>query len=153
MKHLLILTIGFCLLFTSLPAMADQSADEAAIRNQMEKARAAYNSQDAEAIAATFDDMSFTGFGGTSRSRAEAQKGYTEYFEKNKTIHYEQIEEIGIDFATSEVAILRIKGEYTGGIGADGKPQQPRKTMGAVVMVKKAGEWLVKAVLEVPVEE
>ncbi len=37
MKYLIILTIGVCLLFASVPAMADQAADEAAIRKLMRK--------------------------------------------------------------------------------------------------------------------
>ncbi len=45
MKHLLILTIGFCLLLTSVPAMADQAADEAAMRKVAKELNATWNAK------------------------------------------------------------------------------------------------------------
>ncbi len=37
MKYLMILTIGVCLLIGTVPVMADQAADEAAVRKVMEQ--------------------------------------------------------------------------------------------------------------------
>ena len=55
MKHLLILTIGISLLI-SMPVMADQAADEAAILELSKKVHAAYNSHDAKALVALYDE-------------------------------------------------------------------------------------------------
>ena len=52
MKHLLILTIGICLL-TSVPVMANQAADEAAIREVGVQVYAASNKHDVKAWLAT----------------------------------------------------------------------------------------------------
>ena len=52
MKRLLVLTIGICLLLTSVPVMADQAEDEAAIRKAYQKLLTAFNNHDAKAMMA-----------------------------------------------------------------------------------------------------
>jgi hypothetical protein len=131
----------------------DQAAEEAAIREAMAKGPAAYNIGDARAMAAIFDENSIVGFTGNVRTRAEREQRYRESFERNDNIHFEMEEELGIFFVTSDVAILRSRGEYTGGYDADGGALPPRKSLGAVLFVKSDGEWLVSAVFERPIEE
>ena len=72
MKHLLFLTIGICLSI-SVPAMADQAEDEAAIRAAMEQIAACYNAHDAKACAALIDE-DFQNWEGTVKGRADAEK-------------------------------------------------------------------------------
>ena len=46
MERLLVLTVGICLLLTSVPAKADQAEDEAAISNVVDQVYAAMNRHD-----------------------------------------------------------------------------------------------------------
>ncbi len=55
MKHLFILTVGTCL-FISVPAVADQAADEAAIKKAAAQMATAYNNHDAPGVAACYLD-------------------------------------------------------------------------------------------------
>ncbi len=49
MKYLMILLVGVCLLIGTVPAVADQAADEAAIRELNKQIYAAVNKHDAKA--------------------------------------------------------------------------------------------------------
>ena len=51
-KDSIILTIGICLLLTSVPMLADQVEDEAAIREVVDQVYAAISKHDAKAYAA-----------------------------------------------------------------------------------------------------
>ena len=146
MKYLMILTVGVCLL-TSVPAMADQAADEAAIREVVKQCNAAYNKKDAKAMA-SFLVKNFENWPGTSKGR----KQVSEYLASQKG-QYKQLDEIGIIFVTPDVAIFKEHGENTGGLDADGKPLLPQKVLESWVLVKKDGKWLGAAVFNRPTEE
>ncbi len=147
MKYLFILTIGFCLLFTSVPAMADQAEDEAAIRKVVEQVNAAYNKKDAKAMASCITE-NFENWSGTRKGRKQS----SEYWASDKG-QYKQLDEIGIIFVTPDVAIFKEHGENTGGLDADGKPLPPQKVLEAWVLVKKNGNWLGAAIFTRPIEE
>ena len=57
MKHLMFLTFGICLLLTSVPAMADQADDEAAIRTVIEALISTMNDGDAKSMMAYVDPV------------------------------------------------------------------------------------------------
>jgi hypothetical protein len=67
MKYLMISLVGVCLLFASVPVMADQTADEAAIRAATKKFQDAMNEYDKDAAAALLDD-SFQSWTVTARA-------------------------------------------------------------------------------------
>ena len=46
MKYLMILTVGVCLLIGTVPAMADEAADEAAIRKVVRQITQAFNNKE-----------------------------------------------------------------------------------------------------------
>ena len=147
MRRLLILTVGICLLLASVPAMADQAADEAAIRKVVEQVNTAYNKKDAKAMASGFTE-NFENLSGTRKGRKEL----SEYWASQKS-HYKQLDEIGIIFVTPDVAIFKERGELTGRFDADGKPQPPQKVLEAWVLVKKNGKWMVAAFFQRTIEE
>ena len=151
MKHLMILLVGVCLLLASVPAMADQAEDEAAIRKMQQQIMAAHAKQDAKAIAALMDE-DFQNWDGTVKGRAAEEKQRRENFERQK-VQAKILDEIGIVFVTPEVAIYKFRVEITGSLDADGKPLPPLKMLYASVCVKKNDKWLRAAVFNRPVEE
>jgi hypothetical protein len=147
MKHLMILTAGVCLLFTSVPAMADQAADEAAIRELVKKANDAFNKHDAKGMAACIVE-NFESQDGKRKGRKEQSEAWA-----SQKGQYEQLDEIGIIFVTPDVAIFKEYGENTGGVDSDGKPLPPQKALEAWVLVKKNGKWLGAALFTKPIDE
>jgi uncharacterized protein (TIGR02246 family) len=141
MKYLLILTVGICLLI-SVPAMADQAEDEAAIRKVEEMYIAAYNAHDSEAVHATYvEDVQV--WRGHISGRAAATKNLAEVFAgpyKNLKVKVEN--EIGIVFITPDVAIYKAVLAGSGMVDEEGKALPPAKNMYAKVYVKKNGKWL-----------
>ena len=152
MKYLMISLVGVCLLLTSVPAMADQAADEAAIREASEKIMAAFNEHDVETALALYDEK-IEMWDGTYKGRAGQEKGYIEYFKIAKNAHMKPLEEIGIVFITPDVAIHKMRREMTGIVDMDGKAQPDVKEIHARVFVKRDGKWLLAAYFSAPIEE
>ena len=71
MKYLMILTVGVCLLFATVPAVADQAADEAAVREANEQRIAVWNAKDVKAYLAFFDEGCKIGFNGNPCAAAD----------------------------------------------------------------------------------
>lgn len=152
MKHLLILTIGICSLLTSVPAMADQAADEAAIREVAKQIDATWNAHDAKACAA-FNDEKYENWDGTVKGPTADEKMMADLFQAQKDVQRKMLEEIGIVFVTPDVAIYKLRMEVTNWIGQDGKPQPPAKYLRALILVKRNGKWLFAAPFNRPIEE
>lgn len=152
MKYLMILTVGACLLFSSVPAMADQAEEEAAIREVMEQFFAEANKHDIKsALSLCVEDLE--NWTGSMKGRAAFEKYYTEFWGRNKDRQYELLDEIGIVFVTPDVAIYKYRDKATGGLDADGKPNPPQKRLNADVYVKKNGKWLTHSWYWRPIEE
>ena len=150
MKHLLILTVGICLLI-SIPAMADQAADEAAIRKMQQQT----NGRPCQARRQGNRGSHGRGFsklgwhGKRSGSRRKTAYGEFRTAEGSGKI----LDEIGIVFVTPDVAIYKFSVEITGSLDAEGKPLPPLKMLYASVCVKKNDKWLRAAVFNRPIEE
>lgn len=151
MKHLLILTVGISLLI-SMPVMADQAADEVAIRKTMEQLYAAYNNHDAKAYAAHCDEI-IENWDGSDKGRAAFEKTAAKFLERQKDYHVKPLEEIGIVFVTPDVAIYKVRDEMSGELDAAGKALPPFKMIRARVLVKKNGKWLYAATFSRRIEE
>ena len=152
MKTLLILTIGFCLLLTSVPAMADQAADEAAMRKLREQDDAAFNKHDAKAMA-NHNTENYVSWDGIGEGRQAFEKRMVEFFESQKDVQGKELELIDITFLTPNVAIYMARSEQSNLLDADGKPLPPNKTLVAIVFVKKNGKWLFAADFDKEIEE
>jgi uncharacterized protein (TIGR02246 family) len=142
MKHLMVFTVGLCLLFVPLPAAADQAADRTAIREAEKIYRDVYNAHDAKAFAATYDDNA-ENWNGSARGRASIERIYSEFFagpEKNTQVTL--LEEIGIFFVTADVAIYKARYGFSGRLDEEGKALPPSQVLYAKVYVKKDGKWL-----------
>jgi hypothetical protein len=152
MKHLLIVTVGICLLI-SVPVMADQAEDEAAVRKVTEKRVAAFNAHDGKAYTADLDE-NYENWVGTIKGRAASEKNSGELFAgpwKNAKI--ELLDEIGIVFVTPDVAIYKCRYSGSGIVDEDGKAVPPYEFLWAGVWVKKNGKWLLTARFSRPIEE
>ena len=151
MKHLLILFVGICLLI-SVPVMADQAADEAAIRAAVEQMFAAGNKHDAKALMSLCIE-DFEGWSGETKGRAAWEEYMSGFFSRQKDLQYEMVDEIGIVFVTPDVAIYKFREKTTGLLDADGKTLPERKRLRADVYVKKDGKWLAATFFTRPIEE
>lgn len=152
MKCLTIFTTGVWLLFSSVPAMADQSEDEAAIRKVREQQDAAFSNHDAKGMAAHLDP-SAESWDGSLKGAAQLTAFYADMFKRQPDIKSDLLEEIGIIFLTPDVAVYKARRDNTGLIDKDGKPRPQLKWLGAWVMVKKDNKWLVAAFFSRPIEE
>ena len=94
--------------------MADQAADEAAIRAAYEKFISAFNKNDAKAIA-DLQDESFEYWNGEAKGKAGAAKSYENRFKNQKGLHVELLDEIGIVFVTPTVALHKMRCEVSNG--------------------------------------
>ena len=151
MKHLLILTVGICLLI-SVPAIAAQAADEVVIREVVKQLFAAMGKHDAEAYVALCDE-DFEMWEGDIKGHAATEKYLSGMFSDAKDIQFKLLDEIGIVFVTSDVAIYKHYDEVTGRLDDDGKSVPPFKRLSARVFVKKNGKWLYVAGFHRPIEE
>jgi len=154
MKKLLILTIGFCSLFTSVPAMADQAADEAAIRNAEEEYIVTWNAHDGKALCATCVEE-YESWNGNVNGRPACEKYYGENFAGPwKNFQVKLSEEVGVVFVTPDVAIYKARYAHSGGFDREGKALPAGKVLYARVYVKKNGKWLgAHGQLVRPIEE
>ncbi len=152
MKYLITLTIGVCLLFSSVPAMAVQAEDEAAIRKVMEQNQAAFNNHDAKGMAALSETSLIESWDG-SRKWTAGNEYMADMFKRQPSIKSKILEEIGIIFFTPDVAVYKALMDNTGLVDEDGKQLPQLKWLGAWVMVKKNGEWLSAAFFTRPIEE
>ena len=151
MKHLLILTVGICLLFASVPAVADQAADEAAIRKGMEQMNAAWNKHDIEAFSVFVNEDAESWDG--AQDNAAILKDTSQSWDRQKDVQWKVTEEIGIVFVTPDAAIYKVRCESTGELDENGKPVPPSKWLGAWVFAKISGKWEGRGFFARPIEE
>ncbi len=105
MKYPMILVVGVCLLLTSVPATADQAADEAAIRKLRAQAIEAWNTKNIEILEDIYAEDAWVEEG--SKVSAVLKAAPTMFGGEWKNFHIEQLKEIGIVFVTPDVAIFR----------------------------------------------
>ncbi len=153
MKYLTALTIGVCLLFSSMPAMAAQAEeDEAAIRKVVEQVTAAFNNHDGKGMGALSEISLGENWDGSYKWTAESDN-MVALWKQQPSIQNHILEEIGIIFFTPDVAVYKALMDNTGRVDEDGKPLPQVKWLAAVVMVKRNGQWLQAAWFTRPIEE
>ena len=153
MRHLLILTVGICLLLTSVPAMSDQAADEAAIRKARKEMIEAVNKHDAKAMVALVAEINENWLGDRKGRKAYEEQTAEGFKTRWKDLKYKDWEEIGIIFVTSDVAIYKATAEVIGVKDTEGKPLPPIKELEALVYRKIDGKWMEVAYFNRPIEE
>jgi hypothetical protein len=141
MKYRISLMVGVCLLFGSVPAGADQVADEAAIKTWAEELYAAYNNHDSTALLSLWVEDSES-WDGTIKGRAAWEEYVAKLWGRMKGLELKLLDEIGIIFVTSDVAIYKFYDETSGYVGNDGRVVPPIKERNAAVLVKRDGKWL-----------
>ncbi len=152
MKYLITLTTGVCVLFCSVPAMAAQAEDEAAIRKVLEQNQAAFNNHDAKGMAA-LSHQSGESWDGSRKGPAALLEFLQNQFKQQPSVKSKRLEEIGIIFFTPDVAVYKARMDNTGLVDEDGKPLPQLKWLGAWVMVKRNGKWFYAAFFNRTIEE
>ena len=154
MKYLLVLLVGVSLLLASVPAMADQAEDEAAVREAEEKYIVTWNAHDGKALCATHVE-SVESWGGGWKGKAACEKYYGENFAGPwKNFQVKLSEEVGLVFVTPDVAIYKARYAHSGGFDREGKALPAGNVLYARVYVKKNGKWLgAHGQLVRPIEE
>jgi uncharacterized protein (TIGR02246 family) len=164
MKRLVILGMAICVASILLPACApapepepepepvvDLQAEEAAIRALPEQAATAMNNHDAKAIA-TLVVEDYETWNGEVKGIADYEQYYVDFFETQKDVQYEILEEIGLIFLTPDVAIYKARGKFSNQVDDEGKTTPPQQYLHAWVVVKQNGEWRVAALFSSPEE-
>jgi ketosteroid isomerase-like protein len=147
MRHAIILLVGISMLI-SVPAVADQAADEAAIRKAMDDLLTIYNKHDENAFAALWDEKTIL-FTTKAEGSTEIAGLIAGIFERHKrSIQSRELEELGLDFVTADVAVLRVRLEFTQRYDREGNQAPDRKAEIGYVLVKKNGKWLFSAAFE-----
>jgi hypothetical protein len=143
--------VGFFLLFLAgSPALAaERSADEAAIRKAMEQMDEAYRLRDGQMFGALMAE-DFENWLGTDKGRDINVKISLEGLKSQPNVQYKRSAEIGIMFLSDDVALYKAHWEFTGMADAEGKALPPMKLLGACVLVKKDGKWLMAAFFSRP---
>jgi ketosteroid isomerase-like protein len=168
MKSLFIFVGFVCLIAILLPACApapepepepapepvfDQAAEESAVRDAYQQLLSGFNNHDAKAMMSMAAE-SIEFWNGGAKGLTEHEKWFSDYFGEREQIKCEVIEEVGVVFVSSDVAIYKIREEYTGRIGDDGNPTDaPFRQLVANVFAKENGRWLWAARFARPIEE
>ena len=147
MKRLLILTVGICLLLTSVPLMADQAADEAAVRDAARKLADTWNAKDVEGHMSMVAESFVPWDGGEIGT-----EGYEQDLKDSNNVQY-SYEEIGIVFVTPDVAVFREEGGFSGRVDSDGKPLPTQKGIANRLLVRKDGKWKLASFFWGTIEE
>lgn len=143
--------VGLSLLFLAVsPALAaERGADEAAIRKAMEQLDEAYRLRDGQMFGALMAE-DFENWLGTDKGRDINVKTSLEGLKSQPNAQYKRFAEVGIVFLSDDVALYKAHWEFTGLADADGKALPPMKLLGACVMVKRDGKWLMAAFFSRP---
>ncbi len=125
---------------------ADQSQDEAVIRNLEARQPEAWNRHDAKAYANLFteDGDCVNVVGWWWKGRAQIEKKLTDayvYVFKESTL---TITEVDIHFLTPDVAVAHVRWTMTGARTPAGLPL-PQQGIQTHVLQKKGGQWLIAA--------
>ena len=152
MRNLMILFVGVCLLLASVPAMADQAADEAAVKKVMDQINAAYNNHDAKTLSSHIAE-DYENWARTQRGRAAAIEAMSAAWQRQKDLQFKRLEELGIVFMSPDVGIYKVRCESTGELDEDEKPVPASKWLGAWVFSKQGGKWLCSAFFSRPIDE
>ena len=150
MKNSAKIVIGLCLLpAVMLLAAFDRPAEEAAIRKAMEQLDEAYRLRDGQMFGALMAE-GFENWLGTDKGRDVNVKLSLEGLQRQPGVQYKRSVEVGIVFLSADVALYKAHWEFSGMVDAQGKPQPPMKLLGACVMVKRDGRWLMAAFFSRP---
>ena len=142
MKCLICLIIAMWVLPSAMPLAADRSTDEAAIRRVMDIAEEAYNKRDFKTMQAIMAP-DFENWVGTHRGR-ELNIELTRAALKNQpTVQTRRVQEIGVMFVTDDTAVYRATWEFSGMVGKNAESLPPSKLLGAYVLAKRNGKWLM----------
>jgi uncharacterized protein (TIGR02246 family) len=136
-------------LLLSAVSWAGTAEDDAAIRDVVAGIYAGFNAHDPGAIARLCDESLDTWQ--TSRSgREEVLAWIREMVPGAQSGAAREVEELGIIFIGSDVAIQKSRRELTGRTDTDGQPLPAQSQLFLRVFVKKDGRWLLRGFFPAP---
>ncbi len=142
----------FLALLMSLVALPTAIAgDEEAIQKRLEELTAAWNKNDAKAMAAPWapDGELINPFGRVAKGRADVEKLFTdEHSTFMKKTTYD-VKSNSVRLLTADVAPLDFDCDVLGMKGPDGADLPPFEHHVTVVMVKKDGKWWIASAVPV----
>jgi uncharacterized protein (TIGR02246 family) len=130
----------------------DQAVEEAAVRAIVRQGFDTWNQHDPQAHLDVYVD-DYENWAGTLKGRTAREKSYLETWSRQEDSQHVLLDEIGVIFVTPDVAIFKAIAENTGFLDEEGKPLPPLKWMGAWVLSKNDGKWLVSAIFSRPIEQ
>jgi uncharacterized protein (TIGR02246 family) len=139
------LLVFFVLL--SLSSSAALAADDQAIKDRVDQFQAAWNKDDAKAMAAiwTEDGTLINPFNATAKGRDEIEKIFVdEHTHAFKGSTY-TASDVKVQWVTPDVALVDLSGNISGVHGPDGAaaPDFPHHV--TWVLIKKDGQWMAAA--------
>ena len=137
------------LLLLPVVAWAGPAEDEAAIRDVVAGIYAGFNAHDSAAIARLCDDSLDTWETGRS-GREEVLAWIREMVPGAQSGAAREVEELGISFIASDVAIQKSRRELTGLTDTDGKPLPAQSQLFLRVFVRVDGRWLLRGFFPAP---
>jgi len=140
MRSALILVLA---LTTPLVSWAGTAEDEAAIRDVVAGIYAGFNDHDPAAIARLCDDSLDTWQIGRA-GRDAVLAWISEMVPGAQSGSAREVEELGISFVGSDVAIQKSRRELTGQTGAGGEPLPAQRQLFLRIFVRKDGRWLLR---------
>jgi hypothetical protein len=150
MKNMALVLIGLCLFPAAAAAAAfDRPAEEAAIRKAMGQMDDAYRLRDGQVLGALMAD-DFENWLGTDKGRDINVKAGLEELKSQPSVQYRRSGELGVVFLSSDVALYKAYWEFSGMVDVAGSPLPTMKLLGACVMVKRDGKWLMAAFFSRP---
>ena len=122
---------------------ADMSSDETAIRKSTTDFVAAWNHQDAKAMAAVFSDDAdlINPSGRVAKGHAEIEKLFTDEHTTVMRSSTFSIGKVDVRLLTPDVAISEYTTDVSGMLDPDGKALPPLKVHVLMVSQKKNGKW------------
>lgn len=134
---------------SAAPSRADQTSDEAAIKQLGVKWQGAWNKRDAKAmtdlLAEDIDFVTVLGPKGWLKGRAQFEEAHARMFTTLFTDSTWKTEETHIKWIQSDLAIARVLWSTTGDKVRHVKHGTPRSGIFTWVVRKKDGDWLIIA--------
>jgi uncharacterized protein (TIGR02246 family) len=141
--------IRMLVLLLSSAAWAGVAEDEAAIRDVVAGIYDGFNAHDPAAIARLCDEDLETWLTGRTGNE-EVLAWIREMVPGSQSGAAREVEELGISFISSDVAIQKSRRELTGRTDTEGKPLPAQSQLFLRIFVKKDGRWLLRGFFPAP---
>lgn len=133
---------------------AQTAADSAALRGHIDAYKTAWNSHDASALSAFFNDRADLVMGNQPEAvgRQAIETWWRDYFSNQEPERRLTLDVQSVRFVAPDVAVVNVT-TTTGGRDQNGRALLSRRFRGAWVVHRQRGEWLISAMRGEPTEQ